>query len=1146
MESTSLKIPKLSREGDYRSWSQMMRAYLVTQDRLDKYLDATPATSDADALEKDLVCKSRMLLHVTGPLISIVARAKTSKAAWDALKDDYQGSLKTRQPQLTAQLTKLSQGNDGIPAYVDRFLALRDEFEALSMDASLPLLASQFIRGLRDDLRCALAPILHKVGSQKDATIDDIAREVKALALLLPDSVSKGRVHTTDAGKKPFRRRITCWNCGGQGHSVDDCPKPLDDDRISRNSKAFREAKGAARPKKRDKRVKFDDKPATVMTVSSSTVANLRGRSNMLWLDSGATHHVVNDASILQDARPPSVSSVILGGGEEHPVLCEGDLLLKGGPHGSVLLTRVLHVPSLGINLCSTPQLTSKHGSCWEGPHFAKVYDPQGKLILKGHKVDGMYRLDCHLPTPLAAKVHVAAARANLWHRRYGHAAANAIQKTLREAAVRGVGALTFPREPDPCDICDQAKLTRAHFPRSDSRALHPVELVHSDTMGPMPVRGIEDELYVVTALDDYSGYAETILTRTKAEAASGLVDLLVRWQRTTGRKLKILRTDRGTEFLGVLSDYCTRKGITRQLSTAYTPEQNGRAERLNRTLLERSRALRLEHGFPKAVWSEAIATASYLHNRILASAHTSTPYELFFGVKPDVSHLRVYGCKTYAYIEKDQRDKLDAVSDECALVGYSPTSKAYRLLHPGVNGDPTIVEAISVRFHEDSAPSFLAALFDADTGPALPGGGFMLPAQPLDPEYHPGDSDASATHTSAAESSEDAGEDGGVDGEVTGTGGAANGLGDVEHGEEASVAGSNATGAAPVPEPEVPVVPDLSQINLEDNVEPMEAEEAQQRRYPKRDRHPPTAWYRNAAARLHALDGLTDNPTSYEEVQKRPDRELFDQAIVDEMSQIYGKGVGIETELPPGVKPLPSRLVFNVKRDGHGHLDKYKARLVAKGFKQVPGRDYDEVFAPTAQHVTLRLLLAHASAHDLEVDQLDVKTAFLNGDLNEEVYIKLPPELGGKILRLHKALYGLKQAARAWFAKLRESMIEHGFTPSKHEPCLFTRGHGAERVDVVVHVDDALIAGKRPAINDAKGDMGKMFEVKDLGPASHFLGMSIERQADSGYSLTQPKYVDDMLQRFEMSTCKPASNDVQRKAISNFRPLYLERSRLY
>ena len=1125
-ESSSLKIQKLSREGDYRSWSQVMRAYLVTQDRADKYLDATPATNDADGQEKDLICKSKLMLHVTGPLISIVARAKSAKEAWNALKNDYKGSLKTRQPQLTEQLTKLSQGNDSISAYVDRLLALRDEFEALSMDASLPLLASQFIRGLRDDLRCALAPILHKIGSQEDATIDDIAREVKTLSLLLPDSASKARVNTADAGRRrPRSGNIACWNCGGKGHSAHDCPRPRDEDRVSRNQKKFQDAR---RKKPSDRKVKFNDQPATVMTVSSSTIASLRGRSNMLWLDSGATHHVVNDAGILRDTRTPTVSSVILGGGEEHPVLCEGDLFLTGGPRGSVLLTGVLHVPSMGINLVSTPQLTSKNGSCWEGPHFAHVYDPHGRTILKGHKIDGMYRLDCTLPKSSTAHVHIAAS-ATLWHRRFGHTGHSCLKKMLRADAVKGIADVHFDQGSDPCAICDQAKLTRAHFARSSTRASHPVELVHSDTMGPMPVRGLEDELYVVTALDDFSGYAETILTRTKAEAASALVNLLVRWQRTTGRKLKTLRTDQGTEFLGVLSDYCTRKGISRQTSTVYTPEQNGRAERLNRTLIERSRALLLEHNLPKLVWSEAMVTASYLRNRVTSGDLKVTPYELFYGEKPDVSHLRVYGCKAFAYIEKNQRDKLDAVSDEYALVGYSTTSKAYRLLHPGVNGEPTIVEAISVRFHEDSAPSFLKRLSQENAAPALPGGGFVLPAQPLDPEYHPGDSNATASHTSAADDSEDADEDDGAEGEAPGTGGAATGVGDVEHGEEASVAGSNATGnagtpAAPeVPEPDVPVVPDLSQLHLGDNAEPMDAEEAQPRRYPKRERNPPTSWYRNAAARLHTLDGLTDNPTSYEEVKQRPDRHLFDKAIADEMSQIYGLGVGVETELPVGVKPLPSRLVFNVKRDGQGQLDKYKARLVAKGFKQVPGRDYDEVFAPTAQHVTLRLLLAYASAHDLEVDQLDVKTAFLNGDLNEEVYIKLPPELGGKILRLHKALYGLKQAARAWFAKLRDSMIEHGFTPSKHEPCLFSRGQGADRVDVVVHVDDALLAGKRTAVNAAKADIGKMFEVKDLGPASHFLGMSIARQADSGYSLTQPKYVDDMLERFGMSNCKPA-----------------------
>ena len=146
---------------------------------------------------------------------------------------------------------------------------------------------------------------------------------------------------------------------------------------------AGRMQRGARKPAKK---VHFDDKPAIIMNVSSSTIASLRGRSDSLWLDSRATHHVVNDASMLRDIRSPSVPSVTLGGGEEHPVLSEGDLLLGGGPRGNVLLTGVLHVPSLGINLISTPQITSKNGTCWVGPHLAEIYDPQGRVILRGRK----------------------------------------------------------------------------------------------------------------------------------------------------------------------------------------------------------------------------------------------------------------------------------------------------------------------------------------------------------------------------------------------------------------------------------------------------------------------------------------------------------------------------------------------------------------------------------------------------------------------------------------------------------------------------------------------------------------------------------------------------------------------------------------
>ena len=266
-------------------------------------------------------------------------------------------------------------------------------------------------------------------------------------------------------------------------------------------------------------------------------------------------------------------------------------------------------------------------------------------------------------------------------------------------------------------------------------------------TEPPFPVRGLDDETYVVTALDDYSGYAETIVVRSKAEPASALVDLLVRWQRQTGRKLKVLRTDQGTEFQGDLSDYCVRKGIVRQVSVAYTPEQNGRAERLNRTLIERTRALLLEHGLPKMVWSEAIPTAAYLRNVTVAADQVLTPYELFHGDKPDVSHLRVYGCKATVHVNADERDKLDAVSEEHAMVGYSFTSKAYRLLRLGHNDQLTVVEAISVRFHESERPSFLREYIDSEAFDVCAGGGMIIASGGADPTYIASDASESDAH---------------------------------------------------------------------------------------------------------------------------------------------------------------------------------------------------------------------------------------------------------------------------------------------------------------------------------------------------------------------------------------------------------------
>jgi hypothetical protein len=235
-------------------------------------------------------------------------------------------------------------------------------------------------------------------------------------------------------------------------------------------------------------------------------------------------------------------------------VECEGDLLLTGGPRGSVLLTSVLHVPTLGIDLMSTPQITSKKGSCWEGEHFANVHDRKGKVILLGHKLDGMYRIDCKLPAVKGASVNVTTS-ADLWHKRLGHIGYQALRDMSRHKSVSGLGALSTPAKPPKCDVCVKAKLKRVRFARSTNRATQPLGIVHSDTMGPMPQRGLEEELYVVTALDDFSGYAETLLIRSKDEAAPALVNLLVRWHVRPGKRSKNFELIRAQSSKGIWLD---------------------------------------------------------------------------------------------------------------------------------------------------------------------------------------------------------------------------------------------------------------------------------------------------------------------------------------------------------------------------------------------------------------------------------------------------------------------------------------------------------------------------------------------------------------------------------------------------------------
>ena len=210
----------------------------------------------------------------------------------------------------------------------------------------------------------------------------------------------------------------------------------------------------------------------------------------------------------------------------------------------------------------------------------------------------------------------------------------------------------------------------------------------------------------------------------------------------------------------------------------------------------------------------------------------------------------------------------------------------------------------------------------------------------------------------------------------------------------------------------------------------------------------------------------------------------------------------------PNGKKPIGCRWVFKVKTKSDGSLERYKARLVAKGYAQEYGVDYDETFAPVARMTSVRALIAIASIKKWPIFQLDVKNAFLNGNLNEEVYMEPPPgmNLNGKILKLKKALYGLKQAPKAWYDKFSNVLINLGFTSCYTDTALFVKKTGDSIVILLLYVDDMIITGNdKKGVNDVKSMLKETFDMSDLGYLRYFLGIEVA-YSPRGYILSQMK----------------------------------------
>ncbi|KAG6619107.1 Integrase catalytic core protein [Phytophthora cinnamomi] len=297
--------------------------------------------------------------------------------------------------------------------------------------------------------------------------------------------------------------------------------------------------------------------------------------------------------------------------------------------------------------------------------------------------------------------------------------------------------------------------------------------------------------------------------------------------------------------------------------------------------------------------------------------------------------------------------------------------------------------------------------------------------------------------------------------------------------------------------------------------------------------------FWRASANAVEASDSA--EPKTFQEAVNGPDQVQWRKAIRAELKSMRLRGVFRAAKLPNNQRADGTMWVFKIKRNADGSIEKFKARLVAKGFVQKYGIDYTETFSPVVKYVTLRMIIAVAKYFGWPMDQLDVVTAFLYGLMKEKVFCSVPEGVelddGFDCVELLKAIYGLKQASRVWNETFDEYVRSIGFRVSSYDPCLYIKVVDGECVLLLVYVDDVLVTGSSAdMIAEVKRQLKSRFEMTDSGKCSFILGIEVVDNADGSVTLSQARYINDILERFGMQDCKPAASpvDISMKLVSS------------
>ncbi|CAL8993818.1 unnamed protein product, partial [Prunus brigantina] len=766
-----------------------------------------------------------------------------------------------------------------------------------------------------------------------------------------------------------YKGKPKCYKCDRFGHIAKDCKGKPD------------QAANYASHKEEEGNVFYACHAAEIV------------KHNDVWyVDSACSNHMTSQASLLINIDTKVTAKVKMGTGDLVQATGKGTLVIdtKAGPR---YIKEVMLVPGLDENLLSVGQMVEHGYYLVFGDSMVEIFDDRSmenlvaKVSMTGNKC---FPLSLKYANSVAMKATIEESTW-CWHRRFGHLNMQSLKLLQQQGLVYGLPEIG--KADRICQDCAIGKSHREAFSKEKTwRASVPLELVHSDVCGPMQTTSIGGNKYFLTFIDDCTRMCWVYFMQFKSEVFNIFKKFKAMVELQSGYKIKKLRSDRGGEYTSTdFLQFCEEIGLERQLTVAYSPQQNGVAERKNRTIVEMSKTMMKEKKLPYNFWGEAVNTAVYIQNRSPTKAlENVTPFEAFSGRKPGIKHMRVFGSVCFCHVPSQLRSKLEDAAVKCIFVGYGKCEKGYRVYNLQTN---KITTSRSVIFDENSL-------------------------------------------------------------------------------------------STPVK------LRDITEIYARCNMSIIEPENFAEA---SKD----TAWKKAMEIEM-------------EMIEKNETWELVDR---------------------PSAKPVIGvKWVYKTKLNLDGSIQKHKARLVVKGYAQKPGIDFNETFAPVARLDTIRTLIALAAQNGWKLYQLDVKSAFLNGVLKEEVYVDQPDgfvttNYEDKVYKLKKALYGLKQAPRAWYEEINAYLVDCGYVRSTSEATLYCKTkEGSGTLIVSIYVDDIVYTGSsEELIAEFKTEMMRRYEMTDLGLLYHFLGMAVI-QTESCIFINQKKYARLCLSKFGLKQCKPVS----------------------